>query len=55
MAIESSFIETTGTDLITVPSGENWAITTIIICNTFAVDPTNDQAGKTDRATQDVA
>jgi len=47
MAIESSFIETTGTDLITVPSGENWAITTIIICNTFAVDPTDDQAGKT--------
>ena len=47
MAIESSFIETTGTDLVTVPSGENWAITTIIICNTFAIDPTDDQAGKT--------
>jgi hypothetical protein len=47
MAIESSFIETTGTDLVTVPSSENWAITTIIICNTFAVDPTNDQIGKT--------
>ena len=46
MAIESSFIETTGTDLVTVPSGENWAITTIIICNTFAIDPTDDQVGK---------
>ena len=46
MAIESSFIETTGTDLVTVPSGENWAITTIIICNTFAIDPTDDQSGK---------
>lgn len=47
MAIKSSFIETTGTDLVTVPSSENWAITTIIICNTFTVDPTNDQLGKT--------
>ena len=46
MAIKSSFIETTGTDLVTVPSSENWAITTIIICNTFAVDPTDDQVGK---------
>lgn len=45
MAITSSFIETTGTDLVTIPSGENWAITTLIICNTFAVDPTDDQAG----------
>lgn len=47
MAIKSSFIETTGTDLVTVPSSENWAITTIIICNTFTVDPANDQLGKT--------
>lgn len=47
MAIKSSFIETTGTDLITVPSDENWAITTIIICNTYAIDSSNDQLGKT--------
>ena len=45
MAIESSFIETTGTDLVTVPSGENWAITTIIICNTYVPNPSDDQEG----------
>lgn len=41
MAIENSFIDITETNVLTVPAGKNYAITTIIVCNTYI--PTLDE------------
>jgi hypothetical protein len=35
MAIEQSIIQTTDTTLLTVPAGKRYAITTILVCNTY--------------------
>jgi len=45
MAIEHEFIGITETNLLTVPVGKQYAITTIIICNTYVPNPSDDQEG----------
>jgi hypothetical protein len=45
MAIEHKFIGITETALLTVPAAKQYAITTIIVCNTHVPNPSDDQEG----------
>lgn len=47
MAIENIVLDNTQTDIITVPAGKQYAVTTVMVCNTY--DPAQGDAGtKTD-------
>jgi hypothetical protein len=39
MAIDNASIATSGYTNFEVPAGETWAITTVLVCNRLAVDP----------------
>jgi len=47
MAIESTAIGSTDTDLLTVPTGKQYAVLTILICNTEAPNPVHQEHGET--------
>lgn len=47
MAINSVAIGNTDTQLIEVPSGKRYAITTIMICNTWLPNPDHEEDGLT--------
>lgn len=46
MAIEQSVIQNTDTTVLTVPAGKRYAITTILVCNTY--NPAAVDAGSND-------
>lgn len=46
MAIESSRLATGNTTLLTIPSGKEYAITTIIFCNTYNPNPLDRDEGE---------
>lgn len=45
MAIKSSYIDITETDVLTVPVAKRYAITTMIVCNTYVPDPSDPDIG----------
>lgn len=47
MAIESTAIASTDTDLLVVPSGKKYAVLTIMVCNTEAPNPVHPEHGLT--------
>lgn len=47
MAIENALILSTDTTLLTVPAGKRYAITTIMICNTWLPNPDHEEDGET--------
>lgn len=47
MAINSALIGTTDTNLLVVPAGKSYAITTIMVCNYYTPNPSNPDEGKT--------
>ena len=47
MAIESTAISSTDTDLLTVPADKSYAVLTIMICNTEAPNPVHPEHGET--------
>lgn len=47
MAINSVAVANTDTDLIEVPNGKRYAITTIMICNTWVPNPDHEEDGET--------
>ena len=47
MAIESTAISSTDTDLLVVPAGKSYAVLTIMICNTEAPNPVHPEHGQT--------
>lgn len=48
MAIANTLVVGTYTDLLTVPAGKRYAITTIMVCNTFAPNPGHEEDGQTE-------
>jgi hypothetical protein len=44
MALENAQLKTTTTDLLVVPSGKSFAITTILVCNTYSVNDPNPES-----------
>lgn len=48
MAITSASLAIGTNTLLTVPSGSEYAITTIIVCNSYVPDPTNPDLGEAD-------
>ena len=47
MAITSTAIGSTDTDILTVPGGKSYAVLTIMICNTEAPNPVHQEHGET--------
>lgn len=47
MAINSVAIASTDTTLLTVPAGKQYAITVIMVCNTWTPNPIDEDDGKT--------
>ena len=47
MAIENTLIGTTDTTLLTVPASKRYAITTIMVCNTYTPNPSVPDEGIT--------
>jgi len=47
MAIANALITNTDTTLLTVPSGKRYAITTIMVCNTWTPNPGHEEDGLT--------
>jgi hypothetical protein len=47
MAINSVVINSTDTLLLEVPAGKTYAITTIMVCNTWTPNPLHEEDGKT--------
>jgi hypothetical protein len=47
MAIENVIISNTNTVLLTVPVGKRYAITTILVCNTWTPNPISEVDGLT--------
>jgi len=47
MAINSVAIASTDTVLLLVPAGKQYAVTTILVCNTWTPNPLDEDDGKT--------
>lgn len=47
MAIENSFIGTTDTTLLTVPASKRYAITALMVCNTYTPNISDPADGET--------
>ena len=47
MAINNVNVGIANTDLVTVPTDQKYAITTILVCNTYVVNPSDKNEGKT--------
>lgn len=47
MAIDSVAVANTDTQLIQVPAGKRYAITTIMVCNTWIPNPEHEEDGET--------
>jgi hypothetical protein len=47
MAIEYTTLGNTDTTLLTVPPGTRYAITTIMVCNTWTPNPEHEEDGET--------
>jgi len=48
MALANSLIGSTNTNLVVVPAGKQYAILTLMVCNTAAEDPTGSNDSKFD-------
>ena len=51
MALANSLIGSTNTNLVVVPAGKQYAILTLMVCNTAAEDPTGSNDSKFDFGT----
>jgi hypothetical protein len=47
MAIANALITNTDTELLVVPAGKRYAITTILVCNTWTPNPGHEEDGQT--------
>lgn len=47
MAIENAYIAATDTEVLVVPAGKRYAITTILVCNTELPNPIHEDHGIT--------
>lgn len=47
MAIENVLVSNTDTTLLEVPAGKRYAITTIMVCNTWVPNPGHEEDGET--------